>query len=309
MRVMAVHRGKIAVAGAQFEQLITPDVPNSDAEEYQPAVGDWLLIDAETLQISRILGRANLFKRRAPGSGRKLQLIAANIDTLFIVAACNQDFNLARIERYLILAREVGVRPVIVLTKADLTETPSAFAEAAGDLQSGLNVEIVDARDPLSVASLSAWCTLGKTVALLGSSGVGKSTLINTLRGSSTIVTQGVRAGDGKGRHTTTVREMHRLSGGGWLLDTPGMRELQLSDAAEGLEDVFGDILSLARECKFTDCAHQSEPECAVQAGLKDGTLDPDRLDRWRKLTAEDSSNSVSLAQRRTRAQRFDDRA
>lgn len=309
VRVMAVHRGKLAVAGAGAEHLITPQLPHADAEEYHPAVGDWLLIDRATLQPMRILRRASLFKRRAAGSARKLQLIAANVDTLFIVAACNEDFNLARIERYLVLAREVGVHPVIVLTKADLADSPQAFAEAARTLQPDLDVAVVNARDPLSTASLAAWCGLGRTVALLGSSGVGKSTLINTLRGSTSIATQEVRRGDGKGRHTTTVREMHRLSQGGWLLDTPGMRELQLSDAAGGLTEVFRDIVALAQACKFSDCAHEAEPECAVQAALRAGTLDPARLDRWRKLTAEDALNTDSLAERRTRAQRFDERA
>ncbi len=309
VRVMAVHRGKIAVAGAGPDQLIAPSIPRSDAEEYQPAVGDWLLIDCDTHQLARILRRASLFKRRAPGNARKLQLIAANVDTLFIVASCNEDFNLARIERYLVLAREVGVHPVVVLTKSDLAGSPQEFAGAARSLQPGLDVKVVNARDPLSVASLSAWCGVGTTVALLGSSGVGKSTLINTLTGSTSIATQEVREGDGKGRHTTTVREMHRLGEGGWLLDTPGMRELQLSDAAEGLGDVFADILAVAQDCKFSNCAHQGEPECAVQAALKAGKLDPVRLDRWRKLTAEDSSNSASLAERNSRSQPFDNRA
>jgi ribosome biogenesis GTPase len=306
VRVMAVHRGKIAVAGAGSEQLITPAIPNTDAEEYQAAVGDWLLMDPGTLRLTRILRRANLFKRRAPGAGRKLQLIAANIDTLFIVASCNADFNLARIERYLVLAREVGVDPVVVLTKADLADAPQLLADAARGLQPGLDVELVNARDPLSANALATWCGLGRSVALLGSSGVGKSTLINTLRESKSIATQEVRHGDGKGRHTTTAREMHRLPEGGWLLDTPGMRELQLSDALEGLGNVFADILSLAQRCKFSNCSHQSEPGCAVQAEMKRGKLDPVRLGRWRKLTAEDAFNTVSLAERRTRAQPFD---
>lgn len=308
VRVMAVHRGKLAVAGSGPDRLITPSLPNYDGEEYQLAVGDWLLIDPASLQISRILRRASLFKRRAPGSGRKLQLIAANVDTVFIVASCNQDFNLARIERYLILAREVGVHPVVVLTKSDLTETPEGFGEAARGLQPDLDVRIINARDPLSAASLTAWCGVGETVALLGSSGVGKSTLINTLRGSNSIATQDVREADGKGRHTTTVREMHRLAQGGWLLDTPGMRELQLSDAAVGLADVFEDILALARNCKFSNCTHESEPHCAVRAALSDGTLSQERLDRLRKLTAEDDLNTLSLAQRAARAQAFGDR-
>jgi len=301
VRVLAVHRGKLAVAGAGTDRLITPSLPNADAEEYQLAVGDWLLVDPASLQISRILRRASLFKRRAPGSGRRLQLIAANVDTLFIVASCNEDFNLARIERYLILAREVGVHPVVVLTKMDLTEASDAFVDAARGLSPALDVAIVDARDSHSAGSLAAWCGVGETVALLGSSGVGKSTLVNTLRQSLTIATQDVREADGKGRHTTTVREMHRLAQGGWLLDTPGMRELQLTDAAAGLAVVFQDIVALAQQCKFSNCAHETEPGCAVQRALRDGTLDPSRLARLRKLTVEDDFNTLSLDERHPR--------
>jgi ribosome biogenesis GTPase len=304
VRVMAVYRGKVALSGAGFDKLVAPKVPNADAEEGQLAVGDWLLIDPGSSQISRILRRASLFKRRAPGSARTLQLIAANVDTVFIVASCNQDFNLARIERYLILAREVGVRPIVVLTKRDLTETPDEFVQAARSLQPGLEVAMIDGRDSESAGSLAGWCGVGETVALLGSSGVGKSTLINTLRASQTIATQDVREADSKGRHTTTVREMHRLAHGGWLMDTPGMRELQLSDAAGGLADVFDDIVSLSQQCRFSDCAHLSEPGCAIRAALADGTLQADRLQRWEKLAAEDHSNTVSIEQRRSHGRR-----
>lgn len=299
VRVMAVHRGKIAVAGARSEQLIPPHITNSGVDDDHPTVGDWLLLDGVTQLPTRILGRASLFKRRAPGHGRKEQLIAANVDTLFIVASCNQDFSVPRLERYLVLARETGVHPVVVLTKADLTDTPETFATAARDLQPGLLVQIVNGRDPDSVACLAAWCGKGDTVALLGSSGVGKSTLVNTLRGSNSIATQAVRKADGTGRHTTTVREMHRLDHGGWLLDTPGMRELQLSDVATGLTDVFDDIVTTAQGCRFSNCAHRAEPGCAVQAAIAEGTLDSDRLDRWRGLAAEETFNSASLSERR----------
>jgi ribosome biogenesis GTPase / thiamine phosphate phosphatase len=299
VRVMAVHRGKIAIAGSGFDKLIAPKHAPADAEEDHPAVGDWMLIDRETFEPVRILGRASLFKRRAPGSGRRLQLIAANVDTLFIVASCNEDFSVARLERYLVLAREVGVHPIIVLTKIDLTDAPETFAEAARALQPGLLVQTVNAREPGSVAALAAWCGKGETVALLGSSGVGKSTLVNTLRGSDSLATQAVREADGKGRHTTTVREMHRLDQGGWLLDTPGMRELQLSDAAAGLAEVFDDILALAKHCRFSNCGHDGEPACAVQAAIAEGTLSAMRLHRWRGLVAEDALNSTTVDRRR----------
>lgn len=306
VRVMAVHRGKIAVAGAKSEQLIPPHIADANAADDYPTVGDWLLIDGETQQPARILERANLFKRPAPGNDRKFQLIAANVDTLFIVASCNQDFSPARLERYLVLAREVGVNPIVVLTKTDLTDTPEVFAATARGLQPGLVVQTVNARDAGSVACLAAWCGKGETVALLGSSGVGKSTLVNTLRGSNSIATQAIRKGDGTGRHTTTVREMHRLDQGGWLLDTPGMRELQLSDAATGLAEVFDDIAAAAQECRFSNCAHQAEPGCAVQAAIAEGTITSVRLDRWRKLAAEETLNSASLAARRGRERSFE---
>ncbi|WP_445326812.1 ribosome small subunit-dependent GTPase A [Sphingobium sp. AN558] len=269
------------------------------AAEDRPTVGDWLMIDGQTLEVRRLLERQNLFKRRAPGPDQKTQLIAANVDTLFIVASCNQDFSEARLERYLILAREVGVRPVVVLTKTDLTDRLETFVAAARDLEQGLLVEAVDGRDPASVAGLAIWCGRGQTVALLGSSGVGKSTLVNTLRGSDSIATQAIRKGDDTGRHTTTVREMHRLDRGGWLLDTPGMRELQLTDAASGIAEVFDDIVGMAEHCRFSNCAHEVEPGCAVRAALADGTITPGRLDRWRRLVAEESYNSATPSERR----------
>ncbi|MEO5599240.1 MAG: ribosome small subunit-dependent GTPase A [Novosphingobium sp.] len=304
VRVMAVHRGKIAVAGANLECQISSHLADSRGEEDRPTVGDWLLIDRENLEPKRVLNRTSLFKRPAPGDDRRTQLIAANVDTVFIVTSCNQDFSVPRLERYLVLAREVNVKPIVVLTKIDLTDTLTRFLAAARGLQAGLRVESVNARDPESVARLAARCGRGETVALLGSSGVGKSTLVNTLRGSNSIATQAVREQDGKGRHTTTVREMHRLDHGGWLLDTPGMREFQVSDAASGLAEVFDDIVLLTLECRFTNCSHETEPGCAIKSALAEGTLEIARLNRWRRLTAEDASNSGSLNERRTRVQK-----
>lgn len=302
VRVMAVHRGKLAVAGAGLECMVSSYLAEAEGEVERATVGDWLMIDRQTLEPVRVLDRLSLFKRRAPGDDRKFQLVAANVDTLFIVTSCNQDFNVPRLERYLVLAREVGVRPVVVLTKIDLADNPESFAEAARALQPGLQVETINARDPANVGQLAALCGKGETVALLGSSGVGKSTLVNTLRGSDSIATQPVREEDGKGRHTTTVRQMHRLDGGGWLMDTPGMREFQLSDAATGLAEVFDDIAALTLECRFTNCTHVAEPGCAIQAALAEGTITPERLQRWAKLTDENDTNTGAMAGRKSRA-------
>lgn len=299
VRVMTVHRGKIAVAGAALQRLVSPYIAGAAPSDDHPTVGDWLLVDSATLEPMRVLRRMNLFKRRSPGDPRKEQMIAANVDTLFIVASCNQDFSVARIERYLVLAREVGVHPVVVLTKTDLTDAKETFAAAVRAIEPGLQVETVDGRDPASVARLASWCGKGQTVALLGSSGVGKSTLVNTLRGSDSIATQAIRAGDDTGRHTTTVREMHRLDRGGWLLDTPGMRELQLSDASEGLSGIFDDFIVAAQDCRFSNCAHSGEPGCAVQRAIADGALTSERFERWRKLSAEESAGADRFPRRR----------
>jgi ribosome biogenesis GTPase len=305
VRVMAVHRGRVTVSGEGFEDSISSSFPAQAGAEDRPTVGDWLLIDRNTRSLVRILDRTSLFKRPTPGDDRRVQLIAANVDTLFIVTSCNQDFNVARLERYLVFAREVGVRPVVVLTKADMSPAPECLVDAARALQSNLRVELVDGRDPTSVARLASYCGFGQTVALVGSSGVGKSTLVNTLKGSDSIATQAVREDDGKGRHTTTVREMHRVArgadGGGWLVDTPGMRELQMFEVASGVTEVFDDVTTVTLECRFANCTHVDEPGCAIHVAMAQGDLDPARVERWRKLAREDALNSGAVAVRRSR--------
>ena len=305
VRVMSVHRGKISVAGEGLEASIPSILPASNGPEDRPTVGDWILAERDGLAPVRVLERSSLFKRPAPGDDNRIQLIAANVDTLFIVTSCNADFNIARIERYLVLARDVGVRPVVVLTKADLIDSPEDFVEAASAIQSGLQVELINGRDRQSVSQLADFCRLGETVALVGSSGVGKSTLINTLRNLDEIETQAVRESDGKGLHTTSVRTMHRLGsgaeGGGWLVDTPGMRELQMSEVAAGVAEVFDDIVALTLECRFTNCTHSDEPDCAVRDAMESGQLSALRFDRWRKLSLEESTNSDIAEARRVR--------
>jgi ribosome biogenesis GTPase len=302
MRVLAVHRSGLDVAGVGFVGHIPP--LRADTDEGQVAVGDWLLVDRGTYLPRRLLQRRSLFRRKAAGNVQRIQVIAANVDTLFVVTSCNHDFNLARLERYLALAREADVTPVVVITKADLVDDPQCFAAEARKLMSGLLVEAIDARDAEAAAALQPWCRQGQTVAFAGSSGVGKSTLIGTLTGAG-LATAPIREDDAHGRHTTTARSMHRLAAGGWLIDTPGMRELQLADSAGGIDDVFADIVAIAQGCRFADCAHESEPGCAVRTAIEVGTLDGDRLARYRKLAREDARNSEAIWQRRARERSF----
>jgi ribosome biogenesis GTPase len=297
VRVTAVHRSGLHVAGDGIDETIPPGPAAT--------VGDWLLLDRARPRTSRVLERSSLIRRRAPGTDRQVQPIAANIDTVFVVTSCNADFNVARLERYLALAFEAGIEPVIVLTKPDLVDDPAPYLEAAQAMSDRVTAVAVDARGAEPAKLLAGWCTPGRTVAFIGSSGVGKSTLTNALLGTQAIATQGIREDDAKGRHTTTHRELHATPGGCLVLDTPGMRELQLTDAGTGISDVFEDVEALAQDCRFTDCRHETEPGCAVRAAIDRGTLDPARLARWRKLRAEDAFNSTSLAERRERDRAF----
>ena len=300
-RVLHVHRGRVEIAreGGRAAIPIT-----GKAAGLGVTGGDWVLLDSEGSIVMQRLERQSLFRRRAAGTAGELQLIAANVDTLFVVTSANRDFNVARLERYLAIANDAGAFPVIVITKADLAESVDEYTAKAAGLAPGILVEVLDARDRDQVSVLRPWCETGQTVALLGSSGVGKSTLVNTLTGDDQE-TRSVREDDQRGRHTTTSRSMHRLREGGWLIDTPGMRELQLVDVGDALDDVFAEIASLAEKCRFADCSHDTEPGCAVLAAVDTGELDAERLRRYRKLQSEDRRNTETLAERRARDKSF----
>lgn len=293
VRITQVHRNTLHIQGVDLDMII-PGL-------HGVTVGDWLLFDADTPRNSQLLSRKSLIKRRAPGHDRKEQLIAANLDTAFVVTSCNNDFSLARLERYVAMAHEASVTPVIILSKIDLTTEASDFAAQAQSISPQLSVVCLDARSPEAIELLRPWCQAGQTVAFLGSSGVGKSTLTNSLAGNEAIATQDVRASDDKGRHTTTGRQLHILPSGCAVLDTPGMREIQLTDVSVGLEETFADLHALKQNCRFNDCAHKTEPGCAVQAAVASGEVDVPRLQRWLKLVAEDAENTKFLANRKLR--------
>ena len=293
VRITQVHRNTLHIQGVDLDMII-PGL-------HGVTVGDWLLFDADTPRNSQVLSRKSVIKRRAPGHDRKEQLIAANLDTAFVVTSCNNDFSLARLERYVAMAHEAGVTPVIILSKIDLTTEASDFAAQAQSISPQLSVVCLDARSPEAIELLHPWCQAGQTVAFLGSSGVGKSTLTNSLAGNEAIATQDVRASDDKGRHTTTGRQLHILPSGCAVLDTPGMREIQLTDVSVGLEETFADLHALKQNCRFNDCAHKTEPGCAVQAAVASGEVDVPRLQRWLKLVAEDAENTKFLANRKLR--------
>ncbi len=297
-RLSAVHRDRLESLGPSGPLSLIPAEP---AGHY--AVGDWVLCDGP--RALRRLAPYTQLTRRAAGTRAETQRIAANVDTVGIVTSCNADFNVARLERYLAMVTASGALPLVILTKADLAIDPRDDLMAAQRLSPLVTALALNATDPDEVARLHPWCRDGQTLALVGSSGVGKTTLRNALTAAPEGATQAIREDDARGRHTTTARELVPTGAGGWLIDTPGMRELQLADAAEGIGAVFEDIAALARDCRFRDCAHEAEPGCAVAAALADGRLDPARLERWRKLQREDAHNNATLAEARARDKAF----
>jgi len=256
-----------------------------------PAVGDWVVIsprwNEEKASIHAILPRFSKFSRKEAGLVTEEQIVATNVDTVFLVNALNRDLNVRRIERYLIMAWESGSNPVIILSKADLCEDIEAKIQEVVSVAFGIPVHVISVVDGRGMNELSSYVIDGKTVALLGSSGAGKSTLTNYLVGEDKQLVQEIREGDDRGRHTTTNRELIVLPTGGILIDTPGMRELQLWEADVSLGQSFQDIEELALHCQFRDCSHQKEPNCAVREAIRDCLLDQKRFDNFIKLQKE----------------------
>ena len=294
-RVVAEDRGSYQLVGAAGEQRAAVSGRfRFDAEEDPsrfPAVGDWVAVEGgmvgETV-IHALLPRRTALVRQASGRRTEAQVVGANLDVVFVVASLNADLNLRRLERYVAAAWESGAEPVVLLTKADL-ETPenveAAFLDV-GRVAAGAEVIVVSAVDGRGVRQVRDRISTGRTVAFVGSSGVGKSTLLNRLAGADVAVTQEIRDDDARGRHTTTRRQLHLLPDGGLVLDTPGMRELALWDG-DGLDRSFADVDELAAACRFRDCGHAGEPGCAVMAALGDGRMTADRIESWRKLQRE----------------------
>lgn len=263
---------------------------NASSRADFPGVGDWVAVEppsqAGDARIKAVLPRFSRFSRRAAGDPTEEQVVAANIDTVFIVGGLDHNFNPRRIERYLMVAWESGATPVIVLNKADLADDPAGAVEEVRALAPAVDVHAVSARRPETLDLLRGHLGLGKTGALLGSSGVGKSSIVNGLIGHELLRTHDVRESDSRGRHTSTHRQLVMLPGGGLLIDTPGMRELQLWDTGS-LSETFTDVTDLAAQCRFRDCRHRDEPGCAVTAAVTSGELPVARLESFRKLDAE----------------------
>lgn len=270
-------------------------------DEDLPAVGDWVaarpLPGERKALIEAVLPRRSAFTRKEAWRRTVEQVVAANVDTVFLMSSLDGDVNPRRLERYLVGAWESGAQPAIVLTKADLEPDPAAAVLDVEAISFGLPVHLVSAVSGQGLGELEQYLARGRTVALLGSSGVGKSTLVNHLAGRDLLVTREVRA-DGRGRHTTTHRELVLLPRGGLLLDTPGMRELQLWAGEESLDGAFEDIVALTSECRFSDCAHEHEPDCAVRHALADGSLPAGRWESYSKLQRELRSLEIRRSKR-----------
>jgi ribosome biogenesis GTPase / thiamine phosphate phosphatase len=290
-RVVVQHRGAydVVTEAGDVRARIAPRLRRTSAATELPVVGDWVVLDRYDV-IQSVLPRRTAFVRRAAGDSSERtareQVVAANVDVVLVAAALGQELDSLLLERYVTLALQSGAQPVILLMKSDLETDPESVAAELEGIGGAIPIHFVSSRTGVGVDGVRALLGRGVTGAVLGPSGVGKSTLVNLLAGDDVLATGDVRS-DGSGRHTTTRRQLVMLPGGALLIDNPGMREVHLWMADEGLEAAFEDIAELAAHCRFSDCRHETEPGCAVRAALDDGTLARDRWERYRALEAE----------------------
>ena len=293
-RVILEHKHSYRVITEEGELLATISgnyAHNAHRREHYPAVGDFVLVSRmpgeDRAIIHHLFQRKSLFKRKVAGGALEMQIVATNVDTVFLVMSLNDDFNIRRLERYLTAAWDSGAMPVIVLTKADLCEDPNDYLNQIESIAFGVDIVIVSALEGEGLDGITPYVSAGKTVALLGSSGTGKSTLVNALTGNEFMKTSGIREDDAKGRHTTTHRELIVTPSGGCIIDTPGMRELQLYDQEDSLSSTFEDIEQFATECRYRDCQHGKEPGCRIREALRTGELPRERYASYLKLQKE----------------------
>jgi ribosome biogenesis GTPase / thiamine phosphate phosphatase len=290
-RVVVQHRGQydLVTPEGEAKAVISGRFAHEAGEGGYPVTGDWVgvSLDSGAATIHAVLPRRTAFIRKAAGPSQTPQIVAANVDAAVLVAALTPDFNPRRLERYLAIAWQSGARPLVVLTKADLCPDVDEAVAATQAMAVGVDVIAVSATTGDGMAGLAARLLPGETAVLVGSSGAGKSTLVNALAGEARMAVGAIREEDGRGRHTTSHRELVLLPGGALILDTPGMRELGLMDADEGITATFEDIDTLAEQCRFHDCGHTNEPGCAIAVALETGVLDPARWRNYQKLQRE----------------------